>query len=246
MTQLSEQLRCASKAAGEPLPPAGHDPLSQYYTWVRNDILARVPGDAKRVLSVGCGAGVTEAHLVRRGIEVIGIEMSPPAAAAAAENGLTVLNADVRDVDDQLAGSSFDCLIYADVLEHLSDPEAVLRRHVERLAPGGVVIVTVPNFRNYRVFWELFIKGLVRYTDAGIFDRTHLRLTTRRMVESWFRHCGIELCKTQYGISRRRDRWLARSLFGAADEFIASQVLLTGTKAPAAPSDPAPENGCRE
>jgi len=42
-------------------------------------------------------------------------------------------------------GVTFDVLVYADVLEHLHDPTSVLREHVSRLAPGGVVLGSVPN-----------------------------------------------------------------------------------------------------
>ena len=61
----------------------------------------------------------------------------------------------------------YDCILYADVLEHLLDPVAVLRRHVASLKTGGIVCITVPNFRNWKVFWELFVKGHVVIATPG-------------------------------------------------------------------------------
>lgn len=40
---------------------------------------------------------------------------------------------------------TFDALVYADVLEHLHDPTSALCEHVRQLAPGGIVLGSVPN-----------------------------------------------------------------------------------------------------
>jgi hypothetical protein len=39
-----------------------------YFEWLRDDVIAAVPQDAGRVLSVGCAAGRTEAELIKRGV----------------------------------------------------------------------------------------------------------------------------------------------------------------------------------
>ena len=68
--------------------------LAQVLTEERDDVLAQVLPTARRVLSVGCASGMTEADLVRRGIEVVGIEFNPAAAAVARQRGLHVLEGD--------------------------------------------------------------------------------------------------------------------------------------------------------
>lgn len=121
-------------------------------------------------------------------------------------------------------------LIYADILEHLPEPADVLKRHVKNLRTGGIVYISVPNFRHYSVFWQLFIRGRVVYVDAGILDRTHLRITTRKMVLGWFKLARIELVNVKYNMHRRRDKLASACLFGLAKEFIASQLALIGRK----------------
>ncbi len=204
--------------------------ISPYFEFFRSEIIDIVPADAKCVLSVGCAAGKTEAKLVKRGVKVVGVEIEHQAAQVARERGLTILEGDASEIDIDVMDEPYDCLIYADVLEHLPEPGAVLRRHVKSLKPEGIVYVSVPNFRRYSVFWELFILGHVNYVEEGILDRTHLRITTRKMVLEWFEAAGINLVNVKYYLARRRDKLASACLFGLVKEFIATQIHLVGTK----------------
>lgn len=204
--------------------------LSSYFDGFRKDVLDIVPPTAKRVLSVGCAAGATEAELVKRGVKVVGVEIDHKAAMIARKRGLNVLEGDASTIDIGQANEFFDCLVYADVLEHLPDPAGVLKRHVKYLKPGGIVYVSIPNFRHYSVFWELFVRGHVVYRDAGILDRTHLRITTRRSALDWFKKVGLILTSYYYSIPGRRNRLISACLFGLAREFIAHQIVLVARK----------------
>jgi 2-polyprenyl-3-methyl-5-hydroxy-6-metoxy-1,4-benzoquinol methylase len=201
-----------------------------YYEQFRPDIISAVPPDARTVLSVGCAAGRTEAELVKRGIKVVGVEINPEAAKIARQRGLTILDGDVSEIDVAVAGEFYDCIIYADVLEHLPDPLSVLQRHVSSLKKGGTVIISVPNFRHHSVFQQLFVHGHISYTDAGVLDRTHLRITTRKMVLEWFELAGLQKTFLKYVIPRRRDRLISAALLGLLREFMATQILTVGRK----------------
>jgi 2-polyprenyl-3-methyl-5-hydroxy-6-metoxy-1,4-benzoquinol methylase len=215
---------------------AGHDP---YRSFCRTDLLVFVPDDVRTVLSVGCARGATEAALVKQGVTVVGIELDSVAAAIARQRGVTVLEGDASGFVPELNRWRFDCLFYADILEHLPDPLAVLRRHADLLKPGGVVVVSVPNFRHFSVFVSLFVRGRVRYADAGILDKTHLRITTRKTVLDWFAHAGIETVLWRYNLSRRRDMLMSRCSLGLLNEFIAQQIIVVGKKT----LPPVPRNG---
>jgi len=201
----------------------------QYYSWLRRDILEFVPPDAGCVLSVGCGAGVTEAELVKKGIKVVGIEINHEAAIIARQHGIRVLEGDASQIDVSTAGNAFDCLIYADILEHLPDPVAVLSKHIAQLKKNGTVIISTPNFRHYSVLWQLFVRGHVRYTDAGILDRTHIRITTRKTVIDWCQKAGIEPLRCRYLLDRKR-QLLSSLSFGLAAEFLAKQLIVAARK----------------
>lgn len=209
-----------------PLPQ--HD--ETYFGHLRRDVLREIPAATSRVLSIGCGAGATEAELVHRGMRVVGIELDPVAAARARSRGVEVLTGDVHEVAEQLRGRRFDCLLYADVLEHVADPEALLREHLRLLEPGGAVVVSVPNFRYLEVLWALAVRGEIRYRDAGILDRTHLRLTTRRMVARWLRDAGLERIRWTYQVARRRDRLADALSFHLATDLLAQQAIVLGIR----------------
>lgn len=201
-----------------------------YYSNIRRDLLAMVPDGAQRILSLGCGEGRTEAELVRSGRSVLGVELFPAAAAAARKNGLEVLEGDLESIAPAVGERNFDCLIFGDILEHLRAPEKVLGELASKLVDGGTVIVSVPNFRCWGVFRQLFLRGEVVYEDAGVLDRTHLRLTTRKMVERWFHDAGIVPDGVVWNISRRRAKLAAAMSLGLLREFLASQVVVRGVK----------------
>jgi 2-polyprenyl-3-methyl-5-hydroxy-6-metoxy-1,4-benzoquinol methylase len=204
--------------------------ISPYYDGFRNDVLAAIPPDAKTVLSVGCAGGRTEAELVKRGVKVVGIEMNPDAAKMARGRGVTILEGDATRIDVNIGYEPYDCIIYADILEHLLDPVSVLKRHVQSLKVSGIVYITIPNFRHYSIFWELFVRGHIIYKDAGILDRTHLRITTRRTVLDWFDKAGLTLVRCDYIFWGRKSRLISACLFGLAREFLAAQIGIVARK----------------
>ncbi|MBL4741239.1 MAG: methyltransferase domain-containing protein [Sneathiella sp.] len=203
----------------------------EYFGHSRQDVLAHVPDGVSAILSLGCGFGQMEKTLVDKGCSVVGIELSPEAAAIASSNGLEVIAkpADVGIKD--LEGRQFDCVLLSDVLEHLTDPVSIFKSCVDLLAPGGTVVVSIPNFRHISVFHAIFIKGIVPDVEAGIFDRTHLRITTRKLIEKWFADNNINPKNCHYNLPGRLQRAGSFLSFGLLNEIISKQVVLSGTKA---------------
>ena len=111
-----------------------------------------VPPQAARVLDLGCSSGVLGSCLKEeQGVPtVVGIELDPAYAEDARERLDDVHCLDLNDLprrDDVLmALGRFDCIVAADVLEHLVNPWDVLETAVETLEPGGSVVVSLPTF----------------------------------------------------------------------------------------------------
>jgi methionine biosynthesis protein MetW len=149
----------------------------------RPDVQALVPPTARRVLDIGCSSGALGAALKeRQDVEIVGLEIDPGYAADAARRLDRVVVGDLAELaarDDLEADlGRFDCLIAADVLEHLVDPWSVLARFGTLVDPGDSAVVSLPNIRFWETFWQLGRHGRFPRRSEGIFDRTHLRWFT--------------------------------------------------------------------
>ena len=152
---------------------------ASYYADPRPDVQALIQASGARILDVGCGAGALCAALRSAGASYLaGVELEPRAAAAAREVVDALVEGSILDCPLPFAQGEFDWLVFADVLEHLPDPDRVLERCLPYLACDGHVVVSVPNTRFYLVLLRL-IADRWAYTDSGVRDRTHLRIFTR-------------------------------------------------------------------
>ncbi|MDW7760877.1 MAG: class I SAM-dependent methyltransferase [Acidobacteriota bacterium] len=163
----------------------------KYRDTPKDDILALIPGDAVRILDVGCGAGATGRELkLRRSCEIVGVEIDAGRAARAESRLDKVLHADVETADLPFE-ATFDCVVCADVLEHLRDPWAVVRKLRGYLRPGGSLVAGLPNVRHWRVLKSLVVSGTWAYEDSGVLDRDHLRFFARKDIIRMFEEAGF-------------------------------------------------------
>ena len=164
-----------------------------YFGDPRPDVQALVTALGKRFLDVGCAGGALAGALKAAGAaRVAGIEANPEAAARARGHVDALVQGSVLDAELPFSSGEFDYVIFADVLEHLPDPSAALRRCLPYLAPDGRVIVSVPNMRFYLVLLRLIFDRW-SYTDAGIRDCTHLRIFTRGSLLATLAAGGLEV-----------------------------------------------------
>jgi len=174
-----------------------------YWSNPREEVAGLVPQNARSVLDVGCAAGEMGRLLKETGFQrVVGIERDPESAARARDVLDEVVEGDVERIELPFERGSFDCIVFADVLEHLIEPQEVLRRFRDYLSPEGVVIASIPNVRFAGVIHNL-VEGSWRYTDAGILDRTHLRFFTFKEIERMFDAAGYEIVGRAANVSRK-------------------------------------------
>ena len=138
---------------------AGHDRAKeQVFADALDEITQVREADDKqgpgRLLDVGCGSGHFLMLAEKRGLEVSGIEPAEASADyAEREYSLAVMHRSVLEVE--LPEASFDVITAWDVIEHVSDPQAVLQRCVRWLRPGGIMALRFPSAR-----WQK-LKGVV-------------------------------------------------------------------------------------
>jgi 2-polyprenyl-3-methyl-5-hydroxy-6-metoxy-1,4-benzoquinol methylase len=126
--------------------------------------------------------------------------------------------------------ASFDCIIFADVLEHLVDPWRTLREAAELLSDDGVVVASVPNVQNLAVLWRL-ARGRWDYRERGILDRGHLRFFTLKTLCDLFAQAGLEVTRVEH--KYRRSVWRELLCFltaGRARAFFTRQYLVVGRR----------------
>lgn len=141
-------------------------------------LLEEIPTSAVRILDVGCGGGDNARHLTERGHVVDGITLSPSEAGQAKKTCRQVW---VHNLDNGLPKNLrpvYDAAVCSHVLEHLRQPEDLVRQLCRLLRPtGGSLYVALPNPFFYQNRWNL-LRGKCRYEPSGLMDSTHLRWFT--------------------------------------------------------------------
>jgi SAM-dependent methyltransferase len=118
------------------------------------------PTGGRRLLDVGCGNGAFLRQAREAGWEGVGVEPSGASARDSHDSlGVTVLTCNLEEAP--LDPGSFDVVSFWHVLEHVTDFRSALRAAARLLAPGGGLVIAVPNFeswecRFYRNRWALF------------------------------------------------------------------------------------------
>ena len=169
------------------------------YIGQRDDIVQLIPNTVRRVLDVGCSVGVLGEAIKRKYpcASVDGIEYDQAMAMEAKKRLDKVWIGDAHEVLQLMEDGEYDCIIFADVLEHLRDPWGVLGACRSKIGHSGIIIASIPNVRHWSTIYSLVVKGYWPYRNRGIHDRTHLRFFARRNIEEMFRESGYSLVKIQ-------------------------------------------------
>lgn len=88
----------------------------------------------------------------------------------------------------------FDYITFADVLEHLRDPEQVLIRAKSLLKQDGSILFSVPNLGHNSVLINL-MNHEFEYTKVGLLDNTHIHFFTKNSIENAMNRTGLTVAK---------------------------------------------------
>ena len=138
-------------------PESEFRPLHQINPLRLDWINALAPLKNQQVLDVGCGGGILADSMARKGANVLGIDLSTKALRVAQLHAMEAQTEGVkyREVSiEALAAEqpgSFDVVTCMEMLEHVPDPDSVVRACGQLVKPGGWVFFSTIN-RNAKAF----------------------------------------------------------------------------------------------
>ena len=135
----------------------------------------------KTILDVGANTGVLGSTLINYNSTIDGVEYDEDFFKKLKKNDSykNVYNFSICDFDNKFYKdkTKYDYIIFADVLEHLTNPDEVIYNITKKLNKDGKIIISIPNIAHLDVIIQL-INGNFNYNNEGILDSTHLRFFT--------------------------------------------------------------------
>ncbi len=143
------------------------------------------------VLDVGCSDGRFGALVRQQGHRVDGVDLVKHEGVGERLDGFVE-----ADVSQGLPSGlpSYDVIVAGDILEHVVDPETLLKSLRDHLSPGGEILVSVPNFGHWYPRGKVAL-GRFDYDQRGPLDHTHVRFFTRRTFERLVNVCGLHVAE---------------------------------------------------
>ena len=162
-----------------------------------------------RVLEMGCACGYMTRYMKEKlGCRVTVVEIDREAFEKAMQWAEWGIRDDIEclrwshefwpkseDEDDDYEPELFDCVLFADVLEHLKNPDVVLWTARKMLKPDGRVVVSIPNICHNDIILKM-LEDRWEYTRYGLLDDGHLRFWGGANVSEFFKRCGFEIERT--------------------------------------------------
>ncbi|AWH84447.1 hypothetical protein HYN59_04640 [Flavobacterium album] len=216
------------------------DKAASYYANIRHDLvrLADRKKNSLKVLEIGAAYGETLYFLKQQGIasEVVGIDIFEDTKNTQNYKPLDrFIFGNIEELDFPEYNGYFDLILLPDVLEHLIEPKKVLAKVNSFLAPGGEVLVSMPNIRHYSAFSKIYLKGDFGYEESGLFDYTHMRFYCRKNMVTLLDKSGFQVVYQESSIKNYKGRSVAKMIniitLGIFEEFFSVQYFLKAKKA---------------
>jgi 2-polyprenyl-6-hydroxyphenyl methylase/3-demethylubiquinone-9 3-methyltransferase len=158
-------------------------------------IESHLPLAGKRVLDVGCGGGLLSEGMAARGASVTGIDLGEKSLGVARLHLLeSALAVDYRQIAvEDLAAQEpglFDAVTCLELLEHVPDPESIVRACARLVKPEGIVFFSTLNRTpKAYLFAVLGAEYLLNLLPRGTHD--YARFIRPSELSRWSRAAGL-------------------------------------------------------
>lgn len=169
---------------------SSHSQISQLIQRVESN------GERLRLIDIGCSTGGLYQLISQMNIEYLGIEPFEKDFNFAISQGLNVARLTAEEAVEKI-DQKFNFVIFADVLEHLVQPQSVLNAAGKLLVNEGRIIISLPNVAHVAIR-ILHLLGNWNYTERGILDETHLRFFTCKTAIDLVHKSGYEIVSMAY------------------------------------------------
>lgn len=136
----------------------------------------------KKIIEIGCGRGEYLSIMSQAGAEAYGLEYSKDSVSQCVKNGLRAQVGFIENEKYKIEGAPFDAFFILSFLEHLPEPNTMLRGISNNLAENAVGIVEVPNF-----------DMILRNNLFSEFTRDHLLYFTKETLSLALQLNGFEI-----------------------------------------------------
>ncbi len=205
------------------------------YDTINPKIVKFILEDAKpgtRILDVGCGTGKLGRELKSKiDCHITGVEIDKDAIKSAEEIYDEVIFMDLEDLINKKcllgSGKNYDFIVFGDILEHVTKPEALLDCFKSVLEEKGFLIASIPNVANWMVRFGLLF-GNFDYSE-GILDQGHLRFFTYKSARKLLEDSGYKIVK----VTNNNTTLVCRSMGKLWKRMFAFQFVFKCSKATA-------------
>ena len=182
----------------------------------------KIPENSK-VLDAGCSVGYFGELLAKyKNCIVTGMDYEEDSLKAAEERNCyeELIHIDFNNFEPKdfpHLKEKFDYIVLLDVLEHLINPDAAIKKLGQFLKTGGKFILSIPNIAHASIKSSL-LRDDFEYTDVGLLDSTHLRFFTHKTIVDFLSKLYLQIEDTAYTVwnvqgSQPKNYWERLPLF---------------------------------
>lgn len=165
--------------------------------------ILKIVGSKKKVLEIGSSTGYMTKAFLENSCIVDVVELNKKAISKLPKSTRKAFNKSIEDESlYKLLARDYEYIIMADVLEHLVNPEKVLKLLKNISSSKTILIISLPNVAHWIMRKQLFFKGDFEYQESGLLDKTHLHFYTVQTLPKLLDENGWHIGNTLGTITR--------------------------------------------